>query len=220
MFELLWLLGIFLFCFLVALLAKKFGVNYLIGLYVALMITIVSLGSKLIYFFGFQVNVGFLLISATLLLSDIVAEFFGEKKAFHMVWIGLIGIVFFMLTSLLAVFWPATPFYQNQEAYRLIFGLSIRMSIAQLVTNLITQNQDVLVFSLIKKMTKGKKLWLRNNVSTITTQLCNTVLFYVIAFYGVYDIWPIIVQSSILKIFVSLLDTPFIYLTKIFYKKM
>jgi len=69
-----------------------------------------------------------------------------------------------------------------------------------------------------KRLTKGKHLWLRNNLSTITSQTISSVLFFTIAFYGVYDIWPIIIETTIAKCIISIIDTPFIYLSRALFR--
>ncbi len=217
--ELLWLFGTFVFTLLAAYFGKKFGSNYLIGLYVALMITMNALGSKLITFLGFQANVGLILISASFLVSDILCEFYGKKKAVHAVWIGIIGMIFFLLTSLLAVAWTPAEAFKHQTAYALLFGTSGRLAIAQIVANLIAQNHDVFAYYFWKKKTKGKHLWLRNNLSTIVSQIISTIIFFTIAFYSIYDIIPIIIGTIIVKILISILDTPFIYLARYVFKR-
>lgn len=218
MIELLWITGTFLFTILAAVLSRKYGAGVLIGLYVALMITMNALGSKLILFFGLQANIGLILISASFLTSDMLCEFFGKKEATKAVWIGILGMILFMLTSFLAVYWPPAPAFQNQVAYALLFGTSIRLALAQIVTNIVAQNHDVWSFFFWKKVTKGKYLWLRNNLSTMTSQTISSILFFTIAFYGVYDIIPIIIGTTIAKILIAFIDTPFMYLSrKLFY---
>ncbi|MFC1723702.1 queuosine precursor transporter [Nanoarchaeota archaeon] len=219
MLELLWLIGTFLFVLLVVVFARKGGSSYLIGLYVAIMIIMNALGSKLITFFGFKANVGIILISAGFLVSDMLCEFFGKKEASRAVWIGIIGMCLFILTSALAVHWIPTPAFKHQAAYALLFGMSIRLALAQIITNIIAQNHDVWAFYFWKRLTKGRHLWLRNNISTITSQVFSTICFFTIAFYGVYDIVPIIYETILAKVLISFIDTPFMYLARYLYKK-
>ena len=128
-------------------------------------------------------------------------------------------MVFFLLTSLLAVHWPAAEAFKHQAAYTLLFGASVRLALAQIITNIVSQNYDIFAFYFIKKLTKGKYLWLRNNLSTMTSQIISTILFFTIAFYGVYDIVPIIIGTSFAKILISLIDTPFIYLARYLFRR-
>ena len=218
MLEILWLIGTFAFTLVAVYLGKKGGSGYLIGLYVALMIIMNALGSKLITFLGFKANVGIILVSASFLVSDMLCEFFGRKEASKAVWIGIIGMILFMLTSILAVNWPAAAAFKNQAAYALLFGLSSRLAIAQIITNIVAQNYDVWAFYFLKRITGNKHLWIRNNLSTMSSQIISTILFFTIGFYGVYPIFPIIVGTSIAKIVISVIDTPFIYMARALFR--
>lgn len=95
-----------------------------------------------------------------------------------------------------------------------IFGFFPRIAFASVVAYLLSQNYDVWIYALLKKRHKEKLLWLRNNISTITSQFIDNVAFTLIAFVGVFS-WgvmlEIFVTSMILKIIISLLDTPVVY---------
>ena len=80
-----------------------------------------------------------------------------------------------------------------------------------LVAYVVSQNWDVRVFHKLKEMTGGRHLWLRNNVSTMTSQALDTVIFITIAFYGVLPVVPLIIGQYIVKLLIAALDTPFIY---------
>ena len=107
-----------------------------------------------------------------------------------------------------------------------IFGFLPRIAVASLTAYLISQLYDVWIFNFLKKKTKGKHLWLRNNVSTMTSQLIDNVIFTGIAFVGLFGFfgwqqvfeWSIILQifivSYVMKFIVAVLDTPFMYWAK------
>jgi uncharacterized integral membrane protein (TIGR00697 family) len=219
MYELLWLLGTFGFTLIAAYLARKGGVTYLIGIYVGIMIIMNALGSKLILFLGFNANVGIILISASFLVSDMICEFFGKQHASRAVWIGILSMILFMITSYLAVNWPAATMFRYQESYAILFGTSARLALAQIITNIVAQNHDVWAFYFWKRVTRGRWLWLRNNLSTISSQIISTILFFTIAFYGVYDIIPLITGTIMAKVIISILDTPFIYIARYLYAR-
>jgi len=98
-----------------------------------------------------------------------------------------------------------------------IFSFLPRIAFASLVAYLISQSHDVWFFAKLKKMHKKKHLWLRNNLSTLTSQLLDNTIFTLIAFAGVFS-WSIIGQifitSLILKVIVAACDTPFVYLAR------
>ena len=108
-------------------------------------------------------------------------------------------------------------------ALQTIFGLLPRIAVASLTAYLVSQLHDVWAFNFWKKKFKGKKLWLRNNFSTLTSQLIDNIIFTYIAFVGLFGLfgwgqvfpWQIVISifivSYIMKIIVSVCDTPFIY---------
>ena len=98
-----------------------------------------------------------------------------------------------------------------------IFGLMPRIAAGSMIAYLLSQHYDVFAFHFWKKRTKGKYLWLRNNASTMVSQVIDTVIFCTIALWGVYDTntWlQILATTYFLKWFVAVIDTPFIYLAK------
>jgi uncharacterized integral membrane protein (TIGR00697 family) len=81
-----------------------------------------------------------------------------------------------------------------------------------LATYITSQLTDIAIFAWIKKKTNGKYLWLRNNGSTMIAGLVDAVVFTTVAFYGVYDLLPIILSAYAARVIISMIDTPFIYL--------
>jgi uncharacterized integral membrane protein (TIGR00697 family) len=110
---------------------------------------------------------------------------------------------------------PAAPFWQHQGAYEIILGSTPRIVLASMIAYLISQNHDVWAFHWLKKKTEGKHLWLRNNGSTVASQLIDSVLFIGIAFAGTYPMKTIAVMIAsqyLVKVVIAFLDTPFCYL--------
>ena len=83
----------------------------------------------------------------------------------------------------------------------------------------VSQHLDVWIFHKIKEKTKGKHLWLRNNVSTLISQFIDTLIFITIVFYGVCPLWNAIFGQYIIKVIIALLDTPIVYLAVKFLNK-
>ena len=92
---------------------------------------------------------------------------------------------------------------------------ALRVTVAGLVAYIISQSHDVWAFHVWKRVTRGKWLWLRNNASTIVSQLIDTVIFITLAFYGVVPnniLLKLIIGQWMWKAVVAVLDTPFVYL--------
>ena len=93
-----------------------------------------------------------------------------------------------------------------------VLGLTPRIVLASLIAYLISHYFDIYFYLFWKKVTKDKFLWLRNNFSTILSQLIDSIFFISIAFYGIAPLIPLITGQFIIKVIISILSTPFIYL--------
>ena len=217
--ELIFIITVLIYLGSVLLLYKLFGKN---GLY-AFAIFGTLLGNiavcKNVDIFGVATTAGNVLYASTFLITDILSEKYGKKDASKAVAYSFSTMILWMLgTQLILWFVPNENDYIN-ESLETVFGLVPRITIASLIGFICSQNIDVFLYHFIwKKTGNGKsKLWLRNNGSTFTSQLIDTVLFTFIAFWGVYpgDVFlSILLTTYIFKIIVALLDTPFIYLAR------
>jgi uncharacterized integral membrane protein (TIGR00697 family) len=196
----------------------------LIGLYITLVTVANIVAQKVIeYDFGsisFFATSGTILFAVTYLVTDIVNEKFGLKEARRMVLLAfsmqvVVAIFFFMVISAT----PA-PFYLNQEAFSSILGSSLRIIGASLLAFIVCEMMDVYLFHWLKKITNGKRLWIRSAFSTLPTMVIDSILFVTFAFYGVLPILPIIVGLIVVKWLVGVMDIPFMYLSRyIMYSK-
>ena len=171
-------------------------------------------------FFGiytFEISVGILPYPITFLVTDIISEKYGRKKANYVVIAGLVASVFVLGVVLLADAVPATSWSPVDGAtFHKVFGLTGMAVFASMVAYLTAQFIDIRIFHFWKKLTEGKHLWLRNNFSTITSQIVDTsVVLLLLCGTGVID-WekfPILLLNGFLfKVLIALLDTPILYL--------
>lgn len=172
---------------------------------------------KLVDMFGFTVTLGNVVYGSTFLATDILSEKYGKEDAKKTVYIGFFTMLTLVLaTTLMINFTPSKDDFV-QSSFVTIFSLIPRLTIAGLGTYCISQMFDIWAYHKIKAKTGDKKLWLRNNGSTLISQFVDTVVFTLIAFTGIYPIDQVIeliFTSYIIKLAVSLLDTPFIYIAK------
>lgn len=162
----------------------------------------------------------------TFLVTDIISEIYGEKRAKLLVFTGFIISVFtviIIITSISLPIWERSPV--SEESYNNVFGLAPGIVFGSMIAYLSAQFIDVKLFEFWRKLTKGKHLWLRNNGSTIISQLVDSVLVVIIALIiyptitGVSEpltwkeAYVIIVGQYIFKALLALFDTPFIYLS-------
>jgi uncharacterized integral membrane protein (TIGR00697 family) len=170
------------------------------------------LASKIIAIGPLVVPAGVLAYSLTFLATDVIGEVWGKQRAQTVVMGGFITLVLVFVLTGISIFWPPATFWPHQRAYETILGSSARIMIASLIAYLFSQYHDVWAFSFLKRLTTERYLWLRNNVSTIVSQLLDSVVFITIAFYGVMPLVPLILGQWVVKVAIALLDTPLVYL--------
>lgn len=218
------LIGSVVFIFGATLLAYKFFGKT--GLYCVSAIATVLANIEvaiLINAFGMEQTLGNVLFAATFLVTDILSECEGRKEANKAVWLGVFSSLFFlMLSQSWLVFVPSENDFIH-DSITTVFSNTPRMIIASLVVYAISQLFDVWLyhkwwaFTEKKFGDKRKFLWLRNNGSTLISQILNTALFTLFAFWGTYDaktLLSIFLSSYVIYIFTSLLDTPCVYLAR------
>jgi queuosine precursor transporter len=212
--ELLFIL-VMLVSFLVVLISLKFGKVWIIAIPPVFLVIANIFAPQLINVFGLLTSLAVPIYAAIFLATDIVAEHWGKKEARKVVWIAFLAQIFALIFSQIIIQAQVLDISQTvHESLSLVFGFTPRIVLASLVTYVISQNWDIWVFHSLKKKSKGRHLWLRNNASTISSQFIDSFIFIFIAFYGVLPgIIPLALSLWILKVAVALLDTPMIYLS-------
>jgi len=162
-------------------------------------------------FWGLYIPAGVIAYSITFLCTDTIEEVWGKGTAKIVVWCGFIAQIVALILTLVAIHWPAAPFWKNQEAYVSVLGMMPRVVLASMVAYLVSQHHDVFAFNFWKRITHGKHLWLRNNASTMVSQFLDSAVFVTIAFIGVTAIWPLILGQFVSKVVIAACDTPFCY---------
>ncbi|MBD3168784.1 MAG: queuosine precursor transporter [candidate division Zixibacteria bacterium] len=176
-------------------------------------ITIASvLASKIIDVFGFFVPAGIIAYSVTFIITDVVGELWGKDRARDCVMGGFIALVVVLVLVQFALILPKAPFWEDENAFNSILGSTSRIIIASFIAYLVSQFHDVWAFHFWRKLTNTRHLWLRNNLSTAVSQFIDSFVFVIIAFYGVFPVWDLILGQWIIKMFIALLDTPIVYL--------
>ena len=164
----------------------------------------------------FELSVGIIAYPVTFLVTDLISELYGQKRANQVVVSGFFASVFTTLLVLIsananAVEWSPI----DNTTFTKVFGLTGPAFFASMVAYLTAQLIDVRIFHFWKRLTKGKHLWLRNNASTIFSQLVDTsVILIILCSAGViewerfYSLW---MMGWLFKVLVALIDTPIIY---------
>ena len=165
----------------------------------------------------FEISVGILPYPITFLITDLISEIYGRKKANQVVTAGIFASFFSMGIVLLADWVPAiegSPVDDN--LFSRVFALSPIAVLASMIAYLFAQYVDIAIYHFWKRLTQGKYLWLRNNFSTFSSQIIDTTT--VVSLLCVFGVLPwsmfygLVISGVIFKIMIAFLDTPFLYL--------
>jgi queuosine precursor transporter len=173
---------------------------------------------KTIEMFGLVMTLGNVIYGTIYLATDLLNEKYGEKEAKKAVWFGFFTLVMTtIIMQLVLVFEPHESDFA-QTHLEALFGLMPRLALGSLTAYLVSQYLDVKLFAKLRdKFSRPDQLWIRNNGSTMVSQLIDTFIFCIIAFAGVFswDVWvQIFFTTYVIKFVVSAASTPFIYIAR------
>ncbi len=165
----------------------------------------------------FEISVGLLPYPLTFLITDLISEIYGKRRANIIVVIGIFASFFSAGILLLGNALPAVDYSPiNDSLYEKVFALSPIAALASMIAYLIAQFVDIRIYHFWKKLTKGKMLWLRNNLSTFTSQFLDSVTVVgLLCSFKVLNwdnFWGLSMASFIFKIMIAIVDTPFRYI--------
>jgi len=189
----------------------------LMGMFAAFFVMANFLATKQTVVGPLTLTLGLLAFPFMFLVTDIVNEVYGKDTAKMVIRNGFIVMIFAVIVTQIAVRIPPAPHFagEGQEAFAMVFGLVPRITLASLVAYLCSQYHDVWAFAFWRKITGEKHLWLRNNLSTISSQAIDSVIFIGIAFIGVVPLevlWSMILGQWIVKWLIAVAETPLCYL--------
>lgn len=173
----------------------------------------------LVRLFALEVTLGNILYAGAYLVTDILAENYGKEEAKKAVYLGFFSMIAMTLIMQLAIhFTPSSAGIELFDGVKGVFALMPRLAIASLSAYLISQKHDIWAYEFWRHRFQGRKyIWIRNNASTMVSQLLDSFLFTVIAFYGVFPLpvlWKVFIGTYLIKFLVAVCDTPFIYIAE------
>jgi hypothetical protein len=167
--------------------------------------------------FGMGATLGNVLFASSFLATDILSECYGKDTSKKAVFAGIGFMVFFLLISQVTLWFTPNEYDMAHPALEGLFTLSIRTTAASLTMYAIANLADVYLFHKLSDMFKGKKLWLRNNIATITCNCLENFGFVFLAFYGIMgvdELLSIALITCAIESLIAILDTPFLYIAK------
>ncbi len=165
----------------------------------------------------FEISVGILPYPITFLITDLISEIYGKKRANDIVMAGIFASFFSMLIVYTANAVSATTWSPVGDGmFKTVFGSTAIAVFASMMAYLLAQFIDIHIYHFWKRLTKGRHLWLRNNFSTFLSQFVDTfaVLFLLCSFDKIdwNNFSGLLVSGFIFKVLVAITDTPFLYL--------
>ena len=222
--ELLWLTTLLLDLAGTVILYRLFGK---VGLQVAIATAIILAnlqGPKLTIIFGLETSLGVIFYSSIFFATDVLSENHGKKEAARAVWMGFtVSVIVLVMMSLALLYTPSTnpataEFSQNiHQSFATIVNFTPRFIAGSLLAYLISQRFDVWAFHKIKSFTGERWLWLRNNGSTMASQIVDTAIYSLVAWWGIVDLRTALALGGakyVFKLAIALIDTLFIYWAK------
>lgn len=164
----------------------------------------------------FEMSVGILPYPVTFLITDLISEIYGKKKANQVVIAGLFASFFSLGIIYLASIAPSTDWSPVKDPmFNDVFGNTIAAVFASMIAYLLAQFVDIQIYHFWKKRTKGKYLWVRNNFSTFSSQFIDTftVVLLLCSFGEIaWDLFfGLVVSGFVFKILIAFIDTPLLY---------
>ena len=165
----------------------------------------------------FELSVGILPYPITFLITDLISEIYGKKRANQVVVTGIFASFFSMLIVFVSNVAPATPWSPvDDDMFSTVFGNTVVAVFASMMAYLFAQFVDIHIYHFWKRLTQGRHLWLRNNFSTFLSQFIDTfTILMLLCSFGIID-WSkftgLLLAGFLFKVFVAATDTPFLYL--------
>jgi queuosine precursor transporter len=178
---------------------------------------------KMVDLLSIGVTLGNITYASSFLVTDILSENYGTKSARKAVYIGFFSLTTTVIIMNIALMFKPNEFDFIQESLKNIFSLLPRIALASLIAYGVSQLHDVWAYHFWKKLFPAIKfLWLRNNASTMVSQLLDSVIFTFIAFWGLLpqsEFVQILITTYLVKWIVAVIDTPFLYMAQVMFNR-
>jgi uncharacterized integral membrane protein (TIGR00697 family) len=216
--ELLWLLMLAVNFIAIMIAYRLWGrIGLLIWVPIAAIIANIQV-TKTVELFGFEATLGNIVYATSFLATDILSENYGKSEARKAVGIGFFTLLVMTILMNIAIYFIPAESDFVQESMRTIFSLMPRIALGSLAAYGLSQFHDIWAYDYWKRrFPSNRTIWLRNNLSTMVSQLIDTLVFTMIAFYGVFPFQVLVeiaATTYLLKWIVAAADTPFIYIAK------
>ncbi len=200
----------------------RLGRSWLVASIILNVLLISVFGAKLVSIFGFVTNSGNVFYAAVFFATQLLVEHYGKQEGYKSIFVGVLSIIFFILMSQLIILTLGLAQTEAiNHAIETLFQAAPRIAFASLLAYAFSQTINIWIFDYLKHKTAGKLAWLRVNLSNLTGQLVDSLIFFTVAFYGKLPpgvLFQTLIVGFLLKVAVGAVSTPFFYLNLSFGK--
>lgn len=178
--------------------------------------------SKAVTISGFTFGAGNLFFPLSYLFGDVLTEVYGYARSRKVVWAGFGALAFASIMSAVVVAMPPSPQWQGQEHLEAVFGSTWRTSLASLLGYACGEFANSVTLAKLKVKTSGHFLWMRTIGSTIVGEAADTLVFYPLAFLGVWShslLVTVMMGNYVIKVLWEVIATPVTYRVVAFLKR-
>jgi len=197
--------------------------DFALAAFVAILLLSNLIGAaKVAALWGYEFGAGVLFFPLSYVLGDVLTEVYGYARARRCVWAGFAAMVFMAFMAWAVVSLPAAEGWGGQAAYQEVFGITPRIVFASMLAFWAGELANAFVMAKMKILTKGRHLWTRTIGSTIVGQAFDSILFYPIAFLGIWqtaDVITVMWSNFLIKVIWEAVLTPVTYKVVGFLKK-
>ncbi len=189
--------------------------NMMMAAFVAVLVCSNLIGpGKVATLLGFSFGAGVLFFPISYVFGDVLTEVYGYARARRVVWVGFAALAYASFMSFIVVSMPPAPGWDGQEALASVLGQTPRIVLASLIAFFGGEMVNAFVMAKMKILTAGRFLWMRTIGSTIVGQGVDSLIFYPIAFFGLWSnelLLAVMVSNFALKVMWEAVLTPVTY---------
>ncbi|MBN1790052.1 MAG: queuosine precursor transporter [Bacteroidales bacterium] len=189
--------------------------DVLVALFVAVLLISNIASTKILTIWKFTFDGGTLLFPLSYIFGDILTEVYGFRRSRRVIWLGFLSALIMSLVLFVVQILPPAGDWTNQKAYEAVLGFVPRIVAASLLAYFAGEFTNSMILSRLKILTKGRYLWTRTIGSTLIGEGFDTVIFCMVAFYGVLPasvFMAVLISNYIFKCAVEIIFTPLTYL--------
>lgn len=179
--------------------------------------------AKVCTVWGYTFGAGILFFPISYVFGDVMTEVYGYARARRVVWAGFAALIFASLMSAIILRMPPAPSWPHQGAFEIAFGNTPRIAMASLVAFFVGEFSNSYVLAKMKVRSQGRHLWMRTIGSTIVGEAIDSMVFYPLAFWGLWDfsvVVKVMIGNYVLKVLWEIVMTPFTYKLVAFLKRV